>query len=63
MGYKASATVITSTPCKVYHLSIENMKKMEEKDPDLAAEFHKSIAMLMVERLKNTNETLRVLLD
>ena len=63
LGVHASASVVTSKPGILYRLSANSLKKMEDNDPEIAAVFHKHMVSLLSERLINTNNTLRTLLD
>lgn len=40
----ASTNYVTNEPCKLYFLSLENMKRMEEEDPQLALVLHRILA-------------------
>lgn len=62
LGSRASASVVTNKPSTLYHLSIENLNKMEATDPELASAFHKFIARLLGNRLANTDKSLQALL-
>ena len=59
----ASASVVTETPSVLYHLSLESLKAMEEKDPKIAATLHKYLASKISKRLVDNNSTVRALLD
>jgi SulP family sulfate permease len=63
LGYPASATVVTDLPSSVYRMSKENLKRLEAEQPQLAAAFHKLVTLFLGERLSNTTNTLRALLD
>jgi SulP family sulfate permease len=62
LGSRASASVVADQPSMVYRLSADNLKRMEEAAPEVAAAFHRFVAGLLSERLVNANETLRALL-
>lgn len=63
LGETRSASVVTDEPGVAYRLSEEALKRMSERDPDLASAFHRFIAGLMAERLADNNRTLEALLD
>jgi hypothetical protein len=55
--------VVTDLPSSVYRMSKENLKRLEAEQPQLAAAFHKLVTLFLGERLSNTTNTLRALLD
>jgi SulP family sulfate permease len=61
-GRPATATVTTDQAGLIYFLSLEKMKEMERKHPDLAAAVHKFIAQLMSERLIDSTDVLEAML-
>lgn len=63
VGGPASASVITDWPSTVYFLSAQNLKRMEETEPEIAAAFHKFIAALLGERLADATRALQALLE
>ncbi len=56
---KASASIIATKPSVLHFLSIENLRKMEAEEPDIANTFHRFIVSILGERLamKNRNMT------
>ena len=63
LGTSASASVVTDLPSKVYYLSADELGRMEQTEPAMAAAFHRYIAQLTGERLARANDTLQVLLE
>jgi sulfate permease, SulP family len=63
MGTKATASVVVTQPAVVYSLSQDALVSMEEKEPEVAAAFHKFIIRLLGERLARTNKSLKILLE
>ncbi len=63
LGIPATASVVTNQKCVVLFLSLENLRRMEEMDPAIAAIFHKFIARVLGDRLAHTNRTVRALMD
>lgn len=59
----ASASVVTTKPTLFYHLSLENLRAIEESQPQIALILHKFLASLMSERLETMNNTMRRLLS
>lgn len=57
-----SASVIADQSSRLYHLSDEAFKRIENDNPRLAASFHKFIVNLLAERLKVRENELRKLL-
>jgi SulP family sulfate permease len=51
-----SATVVASTPCVLYHLSANALKKMNHDYPDVAIQFHEKIVELLATRLVQANK-------
>jgi SulP family sulfate permease len=60
---RRSASVICDTPASVWRFSHDDLKRMSEEAPDLAALFHRRMAVLLSERLAATNRLVQVLLD
>jgi CRP-like cAMP-binding protein len=60
---RASASVVTDQPSTFYRLSVDNLKRMEEIAPEIAAAFHRFVARVLGERLADANDTLQALLD
>jgi len=58
-----TASVVTSKPSILYHLTLEALQKMEEEDPVLASAFHEFIARLLAERLSDNTRTIQALCD
>jgi SulP family sulfate permease len=56
----AVATVVAKGPCTIYHLTGDNLAKLEKEKPDIASAFHRYMARLLCERLSNTNRTLEI---
>lgn len=63
VGGPASASVVTDWPSTVNFLSAQNLKRMEETEPEVAAAFHKFIAALLGERLADATRALQALLE
>lgn len=60
---RRSASVICDTPAAVWRFSHDDLQRMAEEAPDLAALFHRRMAVLLSERLAATNRLVQVLLD
>jgi SulP family sulfate permease len=58
-----TASVVASRPSIVYRLSLQALKEMRAKDPEIAALFHEWIARLLAERIADTNQMLEALMD
>ena len=58
-----TASVVTEMPSRIYCLSASALQEMEERDPQIAAAFHKFMARLLAARLTNNNRTIKALLD
>lgn len=58
-----TASVVASRRSIVYRLSLEALKEMREKDPELAALFHEWIARLLAERVADNNRMFEALMD
>jgi SulP family sulfate permease len=63
LGIPRTASVVTSKPSKLYFLSSEAMRRMEEDRPELASAFHQFIARLLAERLSDNSRTIQALSD
>ena len=63
LGGHRNASVVAESPAVVYRLSRTALDIMEEREPALAAAFHKYMARLLAERLVQTNQALRGLID
>jgi SulP family sulfate permease len=63
LGIPRTASVVTSKPSKLYFLSSEALRRMEEKKPELASAFHQFIARLLAERLSDNSRTIQALSD
>jgi SulP family sulfate permease len=59
----ATASVVTVKQSVFFRLTVEALKSMEEKEPELAAAFHRFIVHRLGERLAYTNQLLQVLMD
>ena len=59
----ASASVRAETPCRVYVLSGENIKKLNAEEPTLSQELHQYMAELLSYRLATSTNTIRALMD
>ena len=56
LGQPASASVVADEAGAVYYLSATNLKRMEQKTPDLAIKFHTFIVRLLSERMAKMND-------
>ncbi|MBA4418072.1 MAG: hypothetical protein C0392_09205 [Syntrophus sp. (in: bacteria)] len=63
LGVPSTASVVTEKPSVFYRLSAEALQRLEENEPAIASAFHRFIVHCLGERLANTNESLRVLMD
>jgi len=63
LGSPASASVVVDQSGTVYHLSVENLERLEAEQPELAGALHKFLARHLSERLSSTAQTLQALLD
>jgi SulP family sulfate permease len=63
LGSPASASVVADRPSTIYCLSAEDLKRMEESAPEVAAALHKFVAQHLSERLVGTTRTLEALLE
>lgn len=62
LGEVRSASVIAEEATVSYRLSLANLRKLEERGPAIAAEFHRSMAVLLSRRLVETNALLQKVL-
>jgi len=62
-GEIRSAHVRTETPCVVYRLTFEGLRRLETENPEIAAAFHRFMARLLSERLASTNRAIQALLE
>ena len=60
-GHQAAASVVTDQPTTVYHLSLDNLKRLEEDDPETVVIFHKFIGRLLSEQVVNLYATVQTL--
>jgi SulP family sulfate permease len=63
LGRLTTASVVTDQPTTFYRLSADNLARMEETAPEIAAAFHKFIVCLLGERLADANAALEALVD
>ena len=63
LGIPRTASVVTSKPSTLYFLSSDALRRMEEKEPELASAFHQFIARLLAERLSDNSRTIQALSD
>jgi len=63
LSQPASASVIADQPSIIYRLSLANLHRMEQDNPDVASAFHRFMARFMAERLTQTTTTLQRLID
>jgi len=63
LGDTRTASVVADRPSTVFRLSKQALKKMEKKDPEVAAHLHQWIATLLAERLADNNRTIEALLE
>ena len=62
LGTTRTASVIADSPTIAYRLTQAALSEMEEKDPELAAAFHKFVVRLLSERLIATTQSLEAVL-
>jgi SulP family sulfate permease len=60
---RRSASVVCDTAAVVWRFGHDDLLRMTEEAPDLAALFHRRMAVLLSERLAATNRLVQVLLD
>ena len=58
LGTPRTATIIAEEPSTVYSLTRENLAKMQEEHPEVAAVVHQYIAYTLSQRLMSTTEVL-----
>ena len=58
-----TASVIASRNSAVYRLTGQALKEMQEKDPQIAAQFHEWIVRLLAERLTDSNNIIEALME
>jgi sulfate permease, SulP family len=63
LNFPSTASVVTVKQSVFFRLTVESLCTMEEKEPELAAAFHRFIIHHMGERLAYTNQLLQVLMD
>ncbi|HEX9235335.1 MAG TPA: cyclic nucleotide-binding domain-containing protein, partial [Actinomycetota bacterium] len=63
LGTERSASVVAEEPSVVYELTLEKFRRMEVKDPDLAAALHRLFARLLAQRLVDSQRTTSALMD
>lgn len=59
----STASVVTERPSVFYRLTVESLQRMEEREPHVAAAFHRFIIHRLGERLIDTNRSLEALVD
>jgi SulP family sulfate permease len=59
---KASASVIADEPCTLFYLSAKKLEEMENDAPEIASALHRFIAVILSERLIDTNDALQALI-
>ena len=59
----STASVVTDRESTFYRLTVEALKQMEENDPKIASAFHRFMVEHLGERLVQTNESLKALID
>jgi SulP family sulfate permease len=63
LGTARTASVIADSPVIAYRLTRTALLEMEQKEPALAAAFHKYVARLQSERLAALTRTLEAVLE
>jgi SulP family sulfate permease len=63
LGGTRTASVVASHHSTVYRLSLQSLTTMQEKDPKIAALFHKWIAMQLAEQVKDNLRVFEALMD
>ena len=56
-----SADVVADTNCLIWKLPAKHLARMQQVDPELAAQFHSFIVRTLVARLAAANEDIRAL--
>jgi len=63
VGVPRTASISAEEDSTVYRLVREDLERMEREEPELASAFHKFIARRLAQRLADTTEVLREVLD
>lgn len=63
LRHRRSASVHCDSPAALWRFDRDDLQRMTQEAPDLAALFHRRMAMLLSERLAATNRLVQVLLD
>ncbi len=63
LGKLTSAQVVTNQPSVIYRMTADDLDRMEQEAPLVAATFHRYIAQLLSERVLSTTETLQALME
>jgi SulP family sulfate permease len=61
-GDRASATVIAEQPTSIYELLLEDLERLEQAAPPIAAALHRFVAAYMSERLAKMTSSVQTLL-
>ena len=61
-GERRTASVVTDTPSTILRLSTEALERMQQRDPHIAAEIHRTVARLLAKRLAMTLRSQRDLM-
>lgn len=59
----ATASVIAVTPASISYLTVEALQRMEAEEPEVASAFHRFMARSLSERVMQTTNTLKALID
>ncbi|MEW5869823.1 MAG: SulP family inorganic anion transporter [Chloroflexota bacterium] len=62
LGKLTSAQVVTTQPSVIYRMSADDLDRMEQEAPLIAATFHRYIAQMLCERVLSTTSTLQAML-
>ena len=57
------ASVVTEEKCRIFRLTLDSLRRMEQEQPILAAAFHEFMVRVLADRVTQQNRTLRALLD
>ena len=60
-GWPAPASIVIDVPTTVYCLSMENLKRLEQENPETFIIFHKFIARLLGEQVATLYATVQTL--